>query len=563
MKNQIKYLVFVLALGASSGLWAQYGFGTNNPNPNAAVEIVSLDKGVLLPRLTLTASTTFISGATSTVSHTSMLVFNTNSSTLNGLRGSGFYFWTHSPTFGTHDGFWTQISNGPSLTDSATLHETLRWDGTNWVNSSALQNDDTNLTATGSLTVAGNIYADTFSTLWTASPPSPYAVNDVVLHEGRFYRNIDAATATSTTPSGTTLPNAATWKPISSAPQILSFANIGAGTATSTTATLTISEGNSLSLQASNGLHFNTAGTTNTLTLFATNELTGTVSTSDTGLVSETLNLTLANDTTAQDVFDLSSFEEVKAGTGTPSTQTFIPPAAAGDIYVDTASSTLWTYDGANWSLVETAVENIYTDDGSLTATRTVNLDGNWLQFTDTASSILYIDPTDDRIYIGDTITFSGTTSYTASLGVSDTADLDLIVEGDIKSRYIVDENNDIGKVGEVLTKTATGVDWKSSSVATNIQTLITTGTVSDGTNLLLIEPNNAAPVTVTLPTVGSGSFEVGYNLKIRRNAPDLIGTNDDVTLSGSIDGISSKPFNMGYQSVTLIATQNGWVTID
>lgn len=558
MKNQVKYLIFTLFITSSSGLWAQYGFGTNNPNANAAVEIVSPDKGVLLPRMGLSSSTIFLPGVTATEDHSSMLIFNTSTSTLNGLRGAGYYYWT---TTTAPNGYWTRVSNGPSLTESATLHDTLRWDGTNWVNSSALQNDDTNVTATGSLTVAGNVYADTFTTIWTATPPTAYAVNDVVLHQGRFYRNLNAATATSTTPSGTT--NAATWEPISSAPQTLSFANIGAGTVTSTTATLTISEGNSLSIQASGGLHFNTAGTTDTLTLIATNELTGTVSTSDTGLLSETLNLTLANDTTGPDVFDLSSFEEVKAGTGTPSTQSFTPSPTAGDLYVDTSSSTLWTYDGTDWALVESAVENIYTDDGTLTATRTVNLDNNWLQFTDTASSILYIDPADDRIYIGDNITFTGTASYTASLGVTGTTDLDLVVKGDLKSRYIVDENNDVGNTGEVLTKTATGVDWKPSGISSNIQTLTTTGTVEEGINLVLIQPDGADAFNVTLPTVGTGSFEVGYNLKIRRNAADLAGSSDDVTLMGSIDGVTSKPFNVGYQSVTLLATTTGWITID
>ena len=563
MKPTIKCLIFALVLSSSSGVWAQYGFGTNNPNQNAAVEITSPDKGVLLPRIGLTSSTLFLPGATATASHTSMLIFNTSSSIANGLRGAGYYYWT---TTTAPNGYWTRVANGPSLTDSATLHDTLRWDGTNWVSSSALQNNDTDVTATGSLTVAGNVFADTFTTIWTATPPSAYAVNDVVLHEGRFYRNIDATNAASTTPSGTTLPNDATWEPISSAPQTLSFTDIGAGTATSTTATLTISEGNSLTLQASNGLEFNTAGTTNTLTLIATNELTGTVSTSGTGLLSETLNLTLANDTTGADVFDLSSFEEVKTGQGTPSTQTFTPSAAMGDLYVDTNSSTLWTYNGTNWALVESAVENIYTDDGTLTATRTVNLAGNWLQFTDTVSSILYIDPTDDRIYIGDTITFTGTASYTASLGVSDTADLDLVVEGDIKSRYIVDENNDVGNTGEVLTKTAAGVDWKPSGSVV-IETITTDAGISDGTTLLLIEPDGTANMTLTMPAAGSVSFPVGYSLKIKRNQ-GYTGTNDKITIdastaNASIDGSTTKYLDLAYQSFTVVATSGGWVTID
>ena len=41
-----------------SAAFAQYGIGTNNPNGSAALEIVSPDKGVLIPRIALTASNT-------------------------------------------------------------------------------------------------------------------------------------------------------------------------------------------------------------------------------------------------------------------------------------------------------------------------------------------------------------------------------------------------------------------------------------------------------------------------------------------------------------------------
>jgi len=565
MKLKVLFIGMLLCSGGS--LFAQYGFGTNAPNENAAVEISSPDKGVLLPRIGLTSSTLFLPGATASTTHSSMLVYNTSTttSTASGLRGAGFYYWT---TTAPGIGFWTRISTGPSLTDSATLDDTLRWDGSNWISSSALQNDGTDVTATGSLTVSGNVYGDTFTTVWTTTPPSNYAVNDVVLHEGRFYRNLNAATATSTTPSGTTALNAATWEPISSAPQILSFTDIGAGTATSTTATLTISEGNSLTLQASNGLEFNTAGTTNTLTLIATNEFTGTVSTSDTGLLSETLNLTLANDTTGADVFDLSSFEEVKAGTGTPSTQTFTPSATLGDLYIDTNSSTIWTYKGPgvnDWVIAETAVENIYTDDGTLTATRTINMDGNWLQFSQTSSSVLHIDPVTQRIYIGNNITFSGSASYTASLNGS-TSDLDLVVEGDIKAgRFILDENNEVGRNGEVLTKTATGIEWKPSGTV-SIETITASAGVSTNTTLLLIQP--AANLTLTMPSANTNTFPEGYTLKIRRNQEYTATSSFTITIDASgtdasIDGATTKFMNVGYQSMEVIATSSGWISID
>lgn len=570
MKNSIKIALVMFFALTSTGLFAQYGFGTNSPNPNSAMDIVSPNKGVLIPRISLTASSTFLLGATATASHTSMLIFNTSSSTLNGLRGAGYYYWT---TTTAPNGFWTRISNGPSLTESATLHDTLRWDGTNWVNSSALQNDDVNVTATGSLTVAGNIYADTFTTIWTPTPPAPYAVNDVVLHEGRFYRNVDAATA-STTPSGTTAPNVNTWEPISSAPQTLAVNQIGAtATATSTTTSLTISEGNAISLVASNGLHFSTQGTTNTLELIATNELTGVLSTTGAGLTSETLTLTLANDITGPDIFDLSTFEEVKAGTGTPSTQTFTPSPTTGDLYVDTNSSTLWTFVGpaaTDWVLVETAVENIYTDNGTLTASRTVNLDGKSLQFADTASSVLYLDSADDRVYVGNNTSFTGTASYTASHSGT-LADLDLVVEGDTKTRFLVDENDEVGNTGDVLTRTDTGMEWKPSGSL--LVEMITTSqaigaSVPYTPGIVLISPAGA-DVTATLPAANSADYPIGSILKIKRNG-DYSTPNNEIYLNASganasIDGNSNAALSimgMGYASVDLISTASGWVRI-
>ncbi len=550
MKPTFRILTFVSLFFVSSGLWAQYGFGTNTPNANAAVEITSPDKGVLLPRIALTDSTVFLPNATATDDHTSMLIFNTSSSTLNGLLGAGYYYWT---TTTAPAGYWTRVSNGPSLSDTANVNETLRWDGSNWVSSGALLNDDMDITATGSMTIGGNLYTDSFSTVYTSTPSPSYELDDVVLHEGRFYRVVDATNAATTTPDGTN--NAAVWEPISSAPQFLSFEDIGAGTATSTTATLTISESNSLTLLGSDGIEFNTAGTTNTLTFKATNDFNGTVSTSG---VSETLTLTLANDTTGEDVFDLSSFEEVKAASGLPTAQTFDPPAASGDLFLDTDTNILYAYNGTDWAPVESAVENIYTDDGSLTATRTVNLDGNWLKMVDGADVLLYTDPATDRIYIGSDTDFTGTASYTASVGAGN-ENLDLVVEGDLKSRFIVDENNEVGNTGDVLTKTATGVQWKPGG-SVIIETITASAGISDGTTILLIQP--AADTTVTMPTAGSGAFPEGYTLKIRRNQ-DYTGTNDSVTLSGSIDGAGSKLLNVGYQSLTVVATSSGWLTID
>ena len=84
---------FTLGLFFISGiLYAQEGIGTNTPHPSAALEIESVDKGLLIPQISLTASATLapITGTAST-SHNGLLVYNTNTVTTTGLSGQGFY----------------------------------------------------------------------------------------------------------------------------------------------------------------------------------------------------------------------------------------------------------------------------------------------------------------------------------------------------------------------------------------------------------------------------------------------------------------------------------------
>ena len=422
MKSILKISILVLLLSGSTNLFAQHGFGTNNPNAQAAMDIVSPDKGILIPRVNLTSSTLFLGGVTPDATHTSMLVFNTNTDTATtGLTGTGFYFWT---TTGPSTGTWTAISTGsgiptPSATDTNTLNNTLRWDGTAWVESDALKNDGTDVTASGQLATLN------FSTMYTTTPTIDYKVNDVVLHEGVFYRNVSSTLATSTTPSGTT--NAAVWQPI-----------------------------------------------------------------------------------TGEDA------------------------------------------------------DNIYTADGTLTASRTVNLDGNDLSFSNTATSVLKIDTSDERVYVGATTAFAGTSSYSISISDNLTGeDLDLVVEGDLKARFILDENNEVGNAGEVLTRTASGLEWRTGGGIV-IETITESAGISAGTTLLLVEPS--ANTTVAMPNTTSPNWPIGTQLKIKRNG-DYSGINDLITLSGtgtaSIDGATSRNLNTGFQSISLIATATGWIQID
>ena len=91
-----KAVQLLLVLLTATFSLAQKGIGTNQPNPQAILDIQSPDKGVLFPRISLTNSSTLFPGVTATASHTGMLVYNTNTATNTGLVGAGYYVWEGS-----------------------------------------------------------------------------------------------------------------------------------------------------------------------------------------------------------------------------------------------------------------------------------------------------------------------------------------------------------------------------------------------------------------------------------------------------------------------------------
>jgi len=90
MKRNIpKAIVFLLlwAVGGAS-VKAQQGFGTNTPAASAVVDMTATNKGVLLPRVALTATTV---AAPVSAPATNLVVFNTATA---GDVTPGLYFWT-------------------------------------------------------------------------------------------------------------------------------------------------------------------------------------------------------------------------------------------------------------------------------------------------------------------------------------------------------------------------------------------------------------------------------------------------------------------------------------
>ena len=158
--NRIVQLTLACFL-LSGSLFAQKGLGINTPDPQAALHIVSPDKGVLLPQISLTASTTFLGGATATASHTGMLVYNTNTDTSSstGLLGEGYYFWNSShweKVIGDTDLFTDLDGDTQIQVEEGADDDTIRFDAAG-VEIATLTSTDTiianALTASSTLTV--------------------------------------------------------------------------------------------------------------------------------------------------------------------------------------------------------------------------------------------------------------------------------------------------------------------------------------------------------------------------------------------------------------------------
>ena len=58
--NKITFIIILSCINCS---FAQTGIGTNAPNEHSVLELVSNNKGLLLPRLSLTSSVTFLNGS--------------------------------------------------------------------------------------------------------------------------------------------------------------------------------------------------------------------------------------------------------------------------------------------------------------------------------------------------------------------------------------------------------------------------------------------------------------------------------------------------------------------
>lgn len=99
------FLVFLFILLQSEvNAQANVGIGTSSPNATAMLDITSTNKGMLVPRVSITSDTNPISGT----KPNGLLVWNTNASYKTGI---GFYFWNGST--------WTSLAQVVNTVNNA------------------------------------------------------------------------------------------------------------------------------------------------------------------------------------------------------------------------------------------------------------------------------------------------------------------------------------------------------------------------------------------------------------------------------------------------------------
>ena len=122
------FIVAGLLLWWGSG-FGQVAIGTNTPDANAILTIVSTNKGVLLPRLTTAQQT--VLAASLTAGETGMLVTDAGTGHILGWSGSAF---VPAANLTATTPLAVSATNVVSLNAGTNVGDLITWDGTNWVN---------------------------------------------------------------------------------------------------------------------------------------------------------------------------------------------------------------------------------------------------------------------------------------------------------------------------------------------------------------------------------------------------------------------------------------------
>lgn len=136
-------IIFFLSLSNQ----AQVGIQTDTPDPSSSLDIVSTDKGLLIPRIILTSSLSNPDPVTAPA--TGLLIYNSGAN-----QTEGFYFWTGSQWKMLKTQETTDVQGPASSTDNAVA----RFDGTSGnkiQNSIVILDDSGNMSGINKITTAG------------------------------------------------------------------------------------------------------------------------------------------------------------------------------------------------------------------------------------------------------------------------------------------------------------------------------------------------------------------------------------------------------------------------
>ncbi|HLV38434.1 MAG TPA: hypothetical protein VKY47_03205, partial [Xanthomarina sp.] len=101
MKKLLLLLIFI----TSNLMYSQVGIGTDMPNPSTQLEIVSSNRGILIPQVSLSSNTDQTTIAAGNLE--SLLVYNTNTSA---TLSPGYYYW--------YQGRWNKLMVETDLPDN-------------------------------------------------------------------------------------------------------------------------------------------------------------------------------------------------------------------------------------------------------------------------------------------------------------------------------------------------------------------------------------------------------------------------------------------------------------